>query len=201
MKSLQIFIAILFFGTLNSFAQTDSLTSNNKANYKITIEPGIGISPMPIMDMTISNVIQIRLTKRFSAISYTSLKENNLFLRNFNYIKTIDNYTITQKLGIGLSFYTKRSIHTLSLIAGIKYDTYHEILDNPKFEKVEVTIESCSPDFGIMYGIKLGRKKYFFSYRMYIPLFPYPIETTDITAVDANLANVSLEFGVGIRLK
>lgn len=201
MKTLQIYIAILFLGTLNSFAQTDSLASVKKAKYKITVEPGIGISPMPIMDMTLSNVVQIRITKRLSAISYTSLKENNLFFRNFNYIKSTNNHTLTKELGIGSSFYTKRSIHTLSLLGGIKYDTYHETLDNPKFEKVDVTIKSWSPEAGMMYNLKLGKKKYFFSYRMYIPLFPYPVKTIDNTAVDGNLANVSLEFGLGIRLK
>ena len=54
---------------------------------------------------------------------------------------------------------------------------------------------------GVMYNLKLGQKKYFFSYRMYIPLSPYPLKTIDINAVDGNLANISLEMGVGIRLK
>lgn len=200
MKTLQIYIAILFGGTINSFAQTDSLSSVKKAKYKITVEPGIGISPMPIMDITLSNIVQVKITKRLSAISYTSFNENNLFLRNFNYINTTNNHTITEKLGIGSSFYSKRSIHTLSILAGIKYDTYHESLDNPKFEKVDVTIKSWSPDLGIMYNLKVGRKKYFFSYRMYIPLSPYPLITCDFTANDGNLANVSLEIGLGIRL-
>ena len=200
MKILQI-ITILFLGSITSFAQDDSLKSTKKAKYKITVEPGIGISPMPIMDMTISNIMQFRITKRLSAISYTSLKENNLFLRNFNYIKTTNNHTLTKKIGIGSSFYTKRSIHTLSLLAGIKYDTYHETLNNPKFEKVGVTIKSWSPDFGLMYNMKLGKKKYFFSYRIYVPLFLFPIKTIDMSAIDGHLANISFEIGAGIRLK
>jgi len=201
MKKSQLFITFLFSGILSSFAQNDSLNVPKKTSYKMTVEPGIGISPMPIMDMTLSNIVQVRITKRLSVISYTSIKENNLFLRTFNYIKSTNNYTLTQKLGAGPSFYRKRSIHTLSLLAGIKYDTYHETLNNPKFEKVDVTIKSWSPDVGMMYNIKLGKNKYYFSYRMYIPLFPYPIKTMDITGIDGNLANVSLEIGLGIRLK
>ncbi len=46
-----------------------------------------------------------------------------------------------------------------------------------------------------------GKKKYFSSYRMYIPLNPYPLKSTDILAIDGNLANMTLEFGVGTRLK
>ena len=198
---MQIFIAILFSGTLSSSAQDSSLPAGKKATYKITVEPGIGISPMPIMDMALSNIVQVRLTGRLSAISYTSIRENNLFLRNFNYIKSTNNYTLTQKLGVGSSFYTKRNIHTLSLLAGITYDTYHETLDNPRFERVDVQVESWRPDMGIMYKLTLGGKKYFFSYRMYIPLFPYPVKTADSTGIEGNMANVSFEIGLGIRIK
>jgi len=58
-----------------------------------------------------------------------------------------------------------------------------------------------SPDVGLLYDLKVGKKKYFFSYRMFIPLYPYPFKTTDINALDANMANLTIEFGLGIRLK
>lgn len=198
MKKITLFTTIILLLSFYTFAQKDT-TKNYKG--KITIEPGIGISPMPIMDMNLSNIVQWEINKRLSLISYTSIKENNLFLRNFNYIKGSNNHSITQNFGVGTSFSTKRSNHTFSLLGGVKYDTYRETLDNPKFDKVDVTIKSWSPDLGIMYNLKLGRKKYFFSYRMYIPLSPYPLITPDFTANDGNLANVSLEFGLGIRLK
>lgn len=201
MKKLKIYIAVYFVGTVNLLAQSDSLSSIVKPEYKITVEPGIGISPMPILDMTLSNIVQAKITKRLSVISYSSLRENNLFVRNFNYIKTTNNRTITQKLGIGSCFYTKRSIHTLALLAGVKYDSYHEALNNPNFERVDIIIKSWSPDVGIIYGLKLGKKKYFFSHRIYIPFYPYPIKTIDITSADSNLANISLEFGLGVRLR
>jgi hypothetical protein len=201
MKNFQLFVITFLLGTFSAFSQQDSLPVKETGKYKITIEPGIGISPMPIVDMNLSNIIQVGITKRFSIISYTSIKENSLFKRNFNYIKTTNNHSLTQNLGMGTSFYTRRSIHTVSLLAGIKYDTYHESLDNPKFEKVDVTIKSLSPDMGMMYNLKLGRKKYFFSYRMYIPLNPYPLRSRDLNAIDGNLSTISLEMGVGIRLK
>jgi hypothetical protein len=36
---------------------------------------------------------------------------------------------------------------------------------------------------------------------MYLPLYPYPFKTKDVFSLDGNMANISLEFGVGIRLK
>jgi hypothetical protein len=200
MKKLQLYTALLVFLTFFSISQNDS-TPLRKAKYQITIEPGIGLSPMPIMDVNLSNIIQVKITRRFSMVSYTSIKENSLFRRNFNNIKTTNNHTLTQNLGIGTSIYTRRSIHTLSLLAGIKYDTYHESLDNPKFDKVDVTVRSLSPDMGMMYNLKVGQKKYFFSYRMYIPLNPYPLETVDLNAIDGNLSTISFEMGLGIRVK
>jgi hypothetical protein len=167
----------------------------------LSIEPGIGISPMPIMDMTFSNIVQYDFTKRLSIISYSSLKENNLFLRNFNYIRSADNHTLSQKIGIGASLFTERSQHTFSFLGGVNYDTYHEFLENPDFEKVDVRIQSWSPDFGFMYNLKLGQKKCFFSFRMYLPLAPYPLLTRDVNAIDSNIGNISIEAGIGFRLK
>ncbi len=200
MKSSQIIFVILVFVALRSFSQNEKPAAPEKKNSRLSIEPGLGISPLPIVDMSLSNIIQLGITKRMSLIAYTSWKENNLFLRKFNYIESTNNHTFTQKFGMGTSRYTKRSIHTLSMLMGLKYESYRETLNNPEFEKVSVSSATWSPDLGLMYNLKLGRKKYFLSYRMYIPLYPYPAKTVDLNAVDGNLADVSLELGVGIRL-
>jgi hypothetical protein len=86
-------------------------------------------------------------------------------------------------------------------MAGIRYDAIKVTLENPDLDNVSTSVSSVSPDVGLMYNLKLGRKKYFFSYRMYIPLYPYPIKSSDFWAIDGNAANLSLEFGLGIRLK
>ncbi len=196
-------LSLLIFNFSLAYSQNDS-TVTLKTSYQLdtlTTEPGIGINPYPSSDFIVSNVIQWNLKRRLSLISYTTYSANNAFERTFNYIINDYNYTLSQKFGIGTTFYIKKSSHTISLLGGIKYDSYKETLDNPEFEKVSVSFTSVSPDFGLMYNLKMGRKKYFFSYRMYIPLYPYPLLTSDVLASDANIANVSMEFGVGIRLK
>jgi hypothetical protein len=196
MNIFQFYTTVLLLCVGCVYSQKDSLSNKRK----VSIEPGIGISPMPIVDISLTNVVQWGLTKGLDVISYTSWKENNLFLRNFNYIKGTNNHSLSQKFGVGTSLNTKRSIHTVSILAGLKYTTYTETMNNPKFEKVKVKINSWSPDAGILYNLKLGKKKYFFSYRMYVPLAPYPLISRDISSIDGNLANVSLEAGLGIRL-
>ena len=198
-----ITLPILLLNVLSVFAQADSVptSGNNFPMRHLTIEPGIGLNAMPVSDLVLSNVLQWNINKRFSAISYTSYVYNNAFEREFNFVKTDYNYSLNQKIGVGISVYSKHSMHTFSLLAGIKYDSYQETLNNPDFEKASMSVTSLTPDAGLMYNLKKGRKKYFFSFRMYIPLYPYPLTNTDPWSLDGNMANVSLEFGVGLRLK
>jgi hypothetical protein len=203
MKNLTKLSIILLLISSIAFGQAGSgeTTKRNLADRKLTIEPGIGITLYPMPGLLVSNLLQWNINKRLNIVSYTSYSYNNAFLRDFNFIETNYDYSLGQKFGIGTSRYTKHSSHTLSLMGGIKYDTFKETLNNPEFEKVTVLVKSVSPDVGLMYNLKIGTKKYFFSYRMYIPLYPYPFKSSDINSIDGNLANVSMEFGFGIRLK
>jgi hypothetical protein len=200
---LYLSISFLALSLSASGAQNDS-TGKVKIKYpvqRLTIEPAVGINPMPSSDLLISNLIQWNVKKRLSLVAHTYYSFNDAFLGDVNYIKTNYNYSISQKFGIGTSLYLNNSSHTISFLAGVKYDAFKETLDNPEFEKVSASISSWSPDVGLMYSLKIGKKKYFFSYRMYIPLYPYPFESSDILAIDGNMASISLEFGFGIRLK
>jgi len=198
---------ILLLISLLNFSAQGAQNNNEQApreKYpvrKLTIEPAIGINPWPMSDMLISNLVQWNIKKRLSIVSNSSYTYNNAFLRNFNYIKTNYNFSLNQKAGIGTSFYSRHFSQTFSLMGGINYEAFKETLNNPDFEKVTVSVKSVSPDFGLMYNLKIGQKKFFFSYRMYIPLYPYPVLSRDINSVDGNMANFSVEVGVGIRLK
>lgn len=201
MKTI-VYLSIFFsFLTLSASAQkVDSEIARNSIPLRrITIEPAIGLEPMS--DLIISNLVQLNLKKRLSIVSYTSYSYNNAMQRDLNYIKTNYNYTLSQKFGIGTSLYTKHSSNTFSLMAGIRYDAFKETFENPEFEKVSASVSSFSPDVGLLYNLKIGKKKYFFSYRMFIPLYPYPLISSDIWSLNDNMANLSLEFGLGIRLK
>jgi hypothetical protein len=199
----QIYLSIfLLFLTISASAQKESSPDSDQ-NFPfgiVTIEPAIGMEASDMGDFIVSNLLQWNLKKRLSIISYTSYSYNTL-LREFNYIKTDYNYSLSQKFGIGTSLYTKHSSHTFSFLAGIRYVAFKETLENPDFETVSASVSSLDPDVGLMYNIKIGRKKYFFSYRTYIPLYPYPFKSTDVWSMDGNMANLSFEFGLGIRLK
>lgn len=122
-------------------------------------------------------------------------------LKEFSHIKTDYNYSLNQKFGAGMMFHKKRGTHTLMLMAGVKYTAYKETLDNPDFDKVSTSISAISPDYGIMYSAKRGWKKYFFTYRVYLPLYPFPIKGSNILYTESNMNNIALEFGIGMKVK
>ena len=196
----------IFFLLLNITAATaqNIPAQTAKSGYHIptlTIEPAIGLNPYSMSNALVSNVAQWNIEKRLSIVSYTMYAYNNAMSRDFNHIRTEYNNSLSQKFGIGTSLYGKRSSHTFSMMAGVKYDTFKETLYNPEFDQVSVSVKSVSPDVGLMYNWKLGRNKYFFSYRMYLPIYPYPIKSFDIWSLDGNLSNITMEFGLGIRLQ
>jgi hypothetical protein len=204
MKHIPSLSALFLLLNLSTASAQSIHTGNTIQNYpmhKLTIEPAIGLNPYAMGDFLISNVVKWDIKTRLSLVSYTSYTHNQALQRDFNHIRTDYNYSINQKFGVGTSLYSKRSSHTFSLMAGVKYDAFKETLHNPEFETVSASVSSVSPDFGLMYHMQKGLGKWFFSYRMYVPLYPYPFGRADITAITGNLSGITMEFGVGVNLK
>lgn len=186
------------------FVSTTAFTQNQTPSAvvrELTIEPGIGIHTNFGTDFLVTNLVQWNPTRRFSIGAHTSFNFNNILQRDFNYVKTNYNYSINQKFGAGTTFYSKKSSHTFLLMIGFKYTAFKETLYNPDLDKVSVSINGFSPDSGLMYSYKRGVKKCFFTFRTYIPLYPWPVKGSDIDNIDGNRDNIALEFGVGIRIK
>lgn len=168
---------------------------------ELTIEPGVGIHTNFGTDLLMTNLVQWNPTKRFALAAHTSLNFNNILQRDVNYVKTNYNYSFNQKFGAGTTFYSKKSSHTFLLMMGFKYTTFKETLYHPDLDKLSVSISGFSPDYGLMYSYKKGLKKCFFTFRTYIPLYPWPVKGSDIDNIDGNRDNIALELGVGIRIK
>lgn len=167
---------------------------------KLTIEPGIGIHTNFGTDFLISNLVQWNPTRGFAVASHSSFNINNVTQRNFNYIKTDYNYSLNQKFGVGTTLYSKKHSHTFLAMAGMKYTTFQETLNNPNFKSVSTSISAVSPDYGMMYSLKRGWKNYFFTARFYLPLSPWLTKGAKIENIQGTLRDTALELGMGIKI-
>jgi hypothetical protein len=192
-----------FLVSISGFGQNSTTQTGEKKYLQraLTIEPGIGIHTNFGTDILISNLIQWNPQKHLSFASHSSFNINNISQRDFEGVKTNKNYSINQKFGIGTTLYNKKSTHTFLLMGGVKFTEFNEAVMTPDNKEVAVNITSFSPDFGLMYALKKGTKKHFFSFRFYLPLYLYPLKGFDIDYLDGNINNIALEFGVGIKIK
>lgn len=203
MNSIKYLLILIMFITgspLSAQKEISEIFNKPSVAPQLTLEPGIGIHTNFGTDFLITNLIQWNPLARLSIASHSSFNINNITQRYFNGIKTNYNYSINQKFGIGTAFYTKRRSHTLMLMFGAKYTTYRETLDDERFDKAGTAIRTLSPDYGLMYSQKKMWKKYFFTYRMYVPLYPWPTKGSDILYIESNMENIALEAGIGIRI-
>lgn len=204
MKTIKyLMLLISLFSGAYGIAQKDIsvITNEQSALQQLTIEPGIGIHTNFGTDFLVTNLIQWNPRKHLNFASHTSFNINNITQRYFNGIKTNYNFSVNQKFGVGTTLYSKKQSHTFLLMIGAKYTTYKETLDDERFDQVGSTITALSPDYGLMYSLKRGWKKYFFTYRMYIPLYPWPTKGSNILYLDGNMDNIALELGFGIKIK
>ncbi|HCN49136.1 MAG TPA: hypothetical protein DIT10_08585 [Chryseobacterium sp.] len=162
----------------------------------LEIKPAIGATGSPVKT-TVSVMMLHPLNSRFSVVSH-SMISFSLFRNSFDeYIKTHYNYSLSQKLGIGYSLYGKKgkSRHTLLALGGIRHIAFKETLQNPDLEQISISTHSTVGDYGLMYEFSVGKKRYTFDTRLYLPFSPiryYPQGTL------TNL--IYLEVGIGIRL-
>ena len=193
-----LLLVLILFVCTHSFAQKKVPAAIVRV---LTVEPGVGIHTNFGTDLLITNLVQWNPANRLSFAAHTSFNINNILQRDFNHVKTNYNYSINQKFGAGTAFYSRKSSHTLLLMVGFKYTAFKETLDNPDFDKVSVSINDFRPDYGMMYSYKRGLKKCFFTYRIYLPLYPWPMKGSNIDYIDGNRNNIALELGVGVKIK
>lgn len=203
MKPARILPFFLLLLSLQTSAQVDTttLSAHNYPVRKLTVEPAIGVNPYPNSDLLLTNLVQWNSNKRLALVAYTSFAFNNAFERSSGHLRSDHNHTLSQKFGIGTSRYCKRAVHSIALLAGVRYDAFQETWVDAEHGDVTASVKTTAPDVGLMYNVKVGRQMHYFSFRTYVPLYPFPMKTLDPWSLDANLAAISLEFGVGIRLK
>ncbi|NML38666.1 hypothetical protein HHL17_15770 [Chitinophaga sp. G-6-1-13] len=162
----------------------------------LTIKPAIGILPwsLPVKALT-SVVLEYPLKGNWVVGSHTMLA--SAVARNTYNIETNYSLQFSQKFGVGYSMTGPRKFIRLTLLAmgGVRRIAFKETLDYPGLEKITTKTSTTMPDVGLLVDWSLGRKRYTFNARTYLPFYPfegYPVST---------FQNISIEMGMGMRLK
>src|SRR5687767_4122922 len=115
MKALKYLPFILFLFMCSLAGAQKQLMPSKEDRYlmrRLTIEPGVGIHTNFGTDLLITNLVQWNPFKRLSLAAHTSFNINNVFQRDFNYVKTNYNYSFNQKFGAGTTLYSRKSSHS-----------------------------------------------------------------------------------------
>lgn len=189
-----LFIVLASFGWLEGYAQ-NTVDTFKHPDEKITVEPGIGTRLASIMgspNVQLSNLLQYRVSKRFSVAAQTGFY-HNFPNRRIADVKQNHSFSIFQRVGIGFALNKRRSSSAILLLAGYKYDTYSGTLVNERLnESITTRSKSATPDYGIMYNLRMGEKKYFVSSRIYVPLKAGPYGMVE---------GSTLDLGAGLRIR
>jgi hypothetical protein len=192
MNKILITLALSVFANF-SIAQ-DIQSKEKYPIYRLTTEPAIGthLTMSGAPDLQVSNLLQYNINRRIGLISHTAISFGFPMNRMADIIQNY-NYSLYQKFGIGTSFHIKNTVHVISVLGGIKYNAYSGTLSNDQIpEHITTKTNSITSDYGFMYNLKLIRRKYFLSTRLYIPA------KDGLAGIGEN---TTIEIGVGIRLK
>lgn len=190
----KLFITLIFAVSINlGIAQTIPVTENDALS-KFTIEPAIGTRLNSLMgnpNLQVANLIQYNHKKKISLIAHTAFSTD----MNVSYIPDVRqnySYSFSQKVGLGTSFNTKRATNAFFVLTGLTYSAYSGTIKSEQLpESITTNTRSFFADYGVMYNLKSGRKKYFLSSRLYMPLQD---------GLMGGVENTTLELGVGVRL-
>lgn len=195
MKKISILTIFLICITLSCYAQHQR---SNFYNNKLTIEPGVGTRFVSLGGSTIdvqpAVFVQYNLHPRVSFMLH-STTSFDIKSPRFKNIKTDQNFTSSQRIGVGTTLFSRKTANSFFLAGGAKHYRYSASMNNKNLtETVDVEIDKWYADWGILYAFKWGRKRTFFSSRIYLPLSTHETGYT-------LLENTTIEFGVGLKIK
>lgn len=188
----QYLVLIGFFLLVSSQLQAqDSLQTFKSASFRsIEVKTGIGFGyPPRLYKIPINVIYQQNIKGGFSTILYSELLYQSFKVSKYSY--KASELLLLEAVGIGRTIGNKKFNNGLYLLGGGRF--YQSKLDLDRTDFKESTLETTiiTPELGLLYNLKVGRKKLYFSTQLYFVLTPLKnfIESRH-----------TLTLGVGYRL-
>jgi len=150
-------------------AQENFPTFKSENFRSIELKTGIGIGyPPRIYKIPINIVYQQNLKRGFSTIIYSEFL--SMFSKNTE--SGYSEFIWREAVGIGRTIGNDKFNNGLYLLGGGKL--YHSklILHDTDFNQNTLITKKITPELGLLYNLKAGRKKFYFTTQIYFALTP-----------------------------
>jgi len=165
-------IAFLILGTFILKAQETLPSYQSKQFRSLDLNVGMGIPNPTFYPIPITIVYQQNIKSNFSWIFlskfYAQFNEDASLHESFNSISWVE------APGIGGTLGNKLFNTGLFLVGGVRY--YHSKLtvDNSAiFQEPTLVTNKLNPELGLLYNLKIGRNKLYFTSQIYVSALPF----------------------------
>lgn len=170
MIRIKSILIVSFLLVILKLQAQDSLPTFKSEKFRsIEIKTGIGVGfPPRIYKIPINIVYQQNIKGGFSTILYSEFL--SMFSKNSE--SSYSEFIWLEAVGIGRTIGNNRFSNGLYLLGGGR--VYHSklALYNTDFNQNTLVTKKITPELGILYNLKVGKKKYYFTTQMYFALTP-----------------------------
>lgn len=190
-KNNIILIAFFLLLGLQLQAQDDVQTFKSETFRSIDVKTGIGFGyPPRLYQIPINIVYQQNIKRWLSGILYSEILYSSFNVSEPSSFKATE-FLSLQAVGIGTTIGNNRFNNGLYLLGGGR--VYHSklVVENTNFNQNTLVTNFFTPELGLLYNLKVGKKKFYFSTQLYLVLTP---------SKNFLEARHTLMLGVGYRL-
>jgi len=168
-KHILLLILVLAIATQTS-AQNQTPSYIDKGFTSLEVKVGKnGLLQIPVTP-NVNVLYQKNLAKHIALVSYTEVAKSIFDTDPAQQYLVINNFWWREMVGIGGTFGRKSLNNNLYLLAGGNFYRSHTYVDEAL--KPEMITSKLRPELGLLYNLKWGKKRVYFSFQHYIPLYP-----------------------------
>ena len=169
MKKNSMLVAFFLLIIIQLQAQDSLPTFKSEKFRSIEVKTGLGIGfPPRIYKIPINIVYQQNIKGGFSTVLYSEFL--SMFSKSSE--SSYSEFIWLEAVGIGRTIGNNRFNNGLYLLGGGR--VYHSklALHNTDFNQNTLITKKTTPELGLLYNLKVGKKKFYFTTQMYFALTP-----------------------------